>query len=121
MIADRRPQTAALIALMLDGEPGIAVTDVTSDRVDLVRVLARTRPDVLVLDTALTGGPGLSQIVLIQQASPGTRVLVVGMGDESAWRREASRHHASYLAKHSSLPAWTAAIQATAARAGQAL
>ena len=106
---------------MLGGEPRITVTDVSSDPVDLIRVLARRRPDVLVLDHALTSGPGLSQIVLIQQASPGTRVLVVGMGDEVAWRREASRHHASYLAKDSSLPVWTAAIEATAARADQAL
>lgn len=121
IVADPHRTMATVIARLLDGEPDISVIATTPDRNALARLLTRHRPDVLVLDPAILDGHGLDGLPMLLQGSPGTSVLVVGMGRKAAWSREAHRHGACYLSKDAPLTDWVGAVEAAAVETPQAV
>jgi DNA-binding NarL/FixJ family response regulator len=115
MVADPHPVTAELLGRLLEEEPGFSVVGLSRERAELGRMLARHRPRVLVIDPAILKPGGLSQLSILRQASPATRVLVVGMEDGLAWAREAQRLGAAgYLAKDAPLDDWLSALREAA-------
>jgi DNA-binding NarL/FixJ family response regulator len=121
VVADPHRATVGAIADLVGHEPGFSVVGSAVDRAHLARLLTRHHPDVLVLDPGILPGSGLSQLSFLLQASPSTRVLVVGMGRSEAWSREASRHGATYLPKDSPLADWLEAINAAGRPVAQAV
>jgi two-component system invasion response regulator UvrY len=115
IVADSHPSTVAAIARLLEAQPGISVVAQARDQVTTVRLLARHRPSVLVLDPAILGDQGLGRIALLQAASPSTRVLATGMGDAAGWSKEVRRYGcAGYVVKHSSPETWVRAVRGAA-------
>lgn len=74
---------------MLSEDPAIQIVDDVGTATEAVAAVARTKPDVVVLDVGLPDQSGLSAIGLIKEASPRTKILVLTMHDDVAYLREA--------------------------------
>jgi two-component system response regulator DesR len=118
LIADPYHPMAAAIAHVLELEPGIEVLAKATDRGATARLLARHRPDVLILDPAILGANGLGAVALLKEASPSTKVVLTGMDDAATWAHELKRSGvAAYVPKSSAAGVWGQAVSAASPRA----
>ena len=116
MVADPHSAMAAAIAEVLGREPDTTVVTHTGNLLGLARMLARHRPDVLLLDPAILGGDRLRSLPMLGQASPATRVLLMVM-DGAGWGPAAARSGAAgYIPKSTPAAAWGPAVAAAARR-----
>ena len=116
MVADPHPAMASAIAEVLGREPDTTVVTHTGNLLGLARMLARHRPDVLLLDPAILGGGRLQSLPVLTQASPGTRVLLMVM-DGAGWDTAVARSGAAgYIPKSARAAAWGPAVAAAARR-----
>jgi DNA-binding NarL/FixJ family response regulator len=67
---------------MLDGQADLTVVAEAADGVEAVAVVARERPDVVLMDLRMPRMDGVAAIAKIQQAQPEARVLVLTTYDE---------------------------------------
>ena len=67
---------------VLSGRPGIEVVGEAGSVSELVVLLKRTSPDVIILDISMPGGPGIDAIKEIRSLRPHTRILVFTMHRE---------------------------------------
>lgn len=74
---------------LLEDDPAIAVVGEASDGDEAIRVAARVRPRVVVMDCAMPGTSGLAATRAILGRSPGTAVLMLSMHSEETLVRQA--------------------------------
>lgn len=67
---------------ILSAEDGFTVVGEAGDGTEAVRVVARTRPEVALLDTALPDPGPVLTVRRLLEAAPATRVIVVSVHDE---------------------------------------
>src|SRR5947208_6969646 len=79
------------LRMLLDATEDIEVVGEAGDVEETVRKVKAYKPDVLVLDLHMPGGPSLEAIPALLEASPTTRVVVLTMQDSAAFVREALR------------------------------
>ncbi len=79
------------LRMLLEAEPDMEVVAVAGDVPDTLRVVAGHKPDVLILDLNMPGGPSLAAIPALRVASPQTQIVVLTMQREPAYAREALR------------------------------
>jgi two-component system response regulator NreC len=89
VLADDHAVVRSALKLLLDGEDGIAVVAEAGDSQSAIRYAGGHHPDVLILDINMPGGSGLSAIPEIRKASPGTRIVMLTMQEETSAAREA--------------------------------
>lgn len=90
------------IRRVLEGEPGVTVVGEAGDGDAAIALVARERPDVLVIDVAMPGRTGLAVAAELQRQGSATRVLILSMHDDPQYLREARRAGArGYLLKDS--------------------
>lgn len=75
--------------MILDAEPDFEVVDEAATAAEAIRLAARTRPDVFVIDIGLPDRSGIDATADILEASPDTRVLVLTVHDDVAYLRRA--------------------------------
>ena len=87
LITDDRPQARAGLRALLATRSGIEVIGEAADGQEALGLVARHRPDVVLLDARMPvlGGPEATR--LIKARWPGIRVVVLSM--HAAYRREA--------------------------------
>jgi DNA-binding NarL/FixJ family response regulator len=119
VLADPHLRSAEAITRLLETQPGFSVVAMARDRTSAARMLRQHRPGVLLVDLGILDA-GVNQLPLLQQASPGTRLVLMGMDDASTPSEEARRLGAErYLRKDASLDAWLAALRGEASADGQ--
>lgn len=91
VLADDHVVVRTGLRLLLEAEPGIEVVAEAGDVTSAIEQVARTRPDVLVLDLHMPGEPSLPAIPRLREASPGTRVLVLTAQRDPSFAGEALR------------------------------
>ena len=69
LVVDDHPALRAGLEQLLDQEPGYRLLGAVSNEAELASALRRHRPDVVVLDYALTRGDGLSACFRLKQGS----------------------------------------------------
>lgn len=90
------------IRRVLEGEPGVTVVGEAGDGDAAIALVARERPDVLVIDVAMPGRTGLAVAAELQRQGSATRALILSMHDDPQYLREARRAGArGYLLKDS--------------------
>jgi two-component system response regulator NreC len=90
------------IRILLECEPGFKVIGEASDGLAVPDLVARLRPEVLVLDLMLPGMRGLEVLREVRKSTPATRVVVLSMYGNDAYVAEALRGGASgYVVKDS--------------------
>ena len=107
------------VRLMLETEPDIEVVGEGADGREGLDGIARTRPDVAIVDLKMPGVTGLSAIPEILKTSPKTSILVFTMYNSPAYVYEAMHAGASgYVLKSSTKEELLRAIRAIRQGAG---
>jgi DNA-binding NarL/FixJ family response regulator len=111
LVADPHFRAAKAITRLLETQAGFSVVAIAHDRTSAARLLRRHRPSVLLVDIGILD-PGHSQLPLLHQASPGTRLLLMGMDDVPTSNGEVRRLGAErYVRKDAPLEAWVRALR----------
>jgi two-component system, NarL family, response regulator NreC len=91
VLADDHAIVRSGLRMLLDAEDGLQVVAEAGDVAEAVRKVRAYKPDVLVLDLSMPGGPSLVAIPSLQEASPRTAIVVLTMEDEPRFARAAMR------------------------------
>jgi DNA-binding NarL/FixJ family response regulator len=89
LIAARRPATRSALRQMVEGQLGVDVVGVVGDLPATVRVMGDLRPQVVFIERALLGRPGLPWLPPLATDAPETSIYVVGMGDHPRLQEQA--------------------------------
>jgi two-component system response regulator NreC len=89
VIADDHPMLLQGLRQVLEDEPGCEVVAEAVDVESTRRLVRGHRPDVLVLDLNMPGGPSIEAIPAILADSPTTKIVVLTMQDQPAYARQA--------------------------------
>jgi two-component system, NarL family, response regulator NreC len=91
LIADDHAVVRSGLRMLLEAEPDFEVVAEAGDVPQTIRRLKGFKPDVLLLDLHMPGGPSLEAFPEMLAASPGTRVVVLTMQNSPGFVREALR------------------------------
>jgi two-component system, NarL family, response regulator NreC len=91
VLADDHTIVRSGLRMLLDAEPDLEVVAEASDVAETVRKVRAYKPDVLVLDLSMPGGPSLGAFPSLQEASPATAIVMLTMEDEPRFARAAMR------------------------------
>lgn len=89
MLADDHAVVRSALRLLLDSEEGLEVVAEAGDIDTTVRFVRGHRPDVLILDLNMPGGPSLKAVPEMREAAPETGIVVLTMQNEPAYARQA--------------------------------
>jgi two-component system response regulator NreC len=89
VIADDHAVMRSGLRMLLDATEDLVVVAEAGDVAETVRKLKAYKPDVLLLDLHMPGGPSLPAIPEMKDASPGTRIVVLTMQNSPGYVREA--------------------------------
>jgi len=103
VLADDHQVVRQGLRALLEAEPGFSVVGEASDGNQVVELVERTAPDVLVLDLNMPGLGGLEVTREVTRRFPGTRVVVLSMHSSGPYVLRALTHGAAaYVLKASS-------------------
>ncbi len=90
------------IRRVLEGEPGVIVVGEGANGTEALALVAREKPDVLVMDVAMPGQTGIQVAAELHRLGGTTRVLILSMYDQPEYVLESVRAGArGYLLKDS--------------------
>jgi two-component system response regulator NreC len=89
VLADDHAVVRSALRLLLDAEPGLEVVAEAGDIDGALRYVRGHKPNVLVLDLNMPGGPSTNAVPELRHASPETGIVVLTMESEPAYAREA--------------------------------
>jgi DNA-binding NarL/FixJ family response regulator len=92
LVAARRRPTRSALRQVVESQPGVDLLGVVADLPATARFMGDLRPDVVLVERALLGRPGLPWLPALLKDAPGTSIYVVGMGDHP--RLETQARHA---------------------------
>ena len=116
MLADDHPVVRRGLRSLLEETPDFRVIGEAGDGLEAAQLVARLRPDVLVLDLMMEGMNGLEVTRQVMKHSPGTVVVILSMYGNESYVLEALRCGAkAYVLKDSTADDLVHAIQAAAA------
>lgn len=115
LVVDDHAVLRSGLRVLLNGQPDMQVVGEASDGGDAVREALRLRPDVVLMDVALTGESGLDATRRIKTEAPDVKVLVLSMYDDESYLRRALEVGASgYALKRAADTDLLSAIRAVA-------
>jgi DNA-binding NarL/FixJ family response regulator len=91
VLADDQEMVRAGLRMLLDFQPDLEVVGEAADGLEAVAVVARTRPDVVLMDVRMPRCDGLEAARRILAADPDVAVVVLTTFDEDASLAEALR------------------------------
>jgi two-component system response regulator NreC len=91
VLADDHTIVRSALRVLLDAEQAFEVVAEAGDADEAVRKVRAYKPNVLVLDLSMPGGPSLDRIPDVRAASPSTSIVMLTMEDEPRFAREALR------------------------------
>lgn len=104
VLVDDHAVVRAGIRAMLAGEPDFDLVGEAEDAAEAMRLIARLRPDIVVLDLVLRGIQGLEILSQIQEQPRSPHVVVLSMHQDVAYVVEALRRGASGYVLKSGAP-----------------
>lgn len=91
MLADDHTIVRSALRALLESEGEFEVVAEAGEVEEAVRKVLAYKPDVIVLDLSMPGGPSLDAIPRMLEASPQTAIVVLTMENEPRFAREAFR------------------------------
>lgn len=89
LIVDDDPRLRGLIRDLVQGEARVRVLGEAGDGEEAVRLARELRPSVVLMDLAMPRTGGLEALRRTKRELPGTKVIVVTVHGEEAYRRAA--------------------------------
>ncbi len=116
VICDDQDIVCEGLRVILNSAVGIEVVGAAHDGAEALEVVARTSPDIILMDLKMPGMNGLQATRRLREEAPQVRVLVLTTYDADDWVFDAIRSGAAgYLLKDSPREELIAAIKGTAA------
>lgn len=91
MVVDDHPIVRQGLSQLIGSEPGLEVCGEASDAAEALKLLAETKPDLIIVDISLNSGNGIELIKQIKVRDENVRMLVSSMHDESLFAERALR------------------------------
>ena len=89
LIVDDDPRMRAFIRSVVGAEAGIRVLGEAKDGEDAIRLAHELRPAVVLMDLAMPRTGGLEALRRTKRELPGTKVIIVTVHEEDAYRKVA--------------------------------
>jgi two-component system, NarL family, response regulator NreC len=89
VLAEDHGVVRSALRMLLDAEEDLQVVAEAVDVESTVRFVGGHKPDVLILDLNMPGGPSLRAVPEMLEASPETRIVVLTMQSDPVFAREA--------------------------------
>lgn len=100
------------IKTSIKGVPGLQVVGEARDGAELMRLLGRTTPDLIILDISMPNLPGLEAAKLIKTRNPDIKILILSMHKSGEFlRRALATGVEGYLLKENTLADLVTAIE----------
>ena len=116
VLADDHHVVRQGLRALLEAEPDFTIVGEAADGLEVVSLVERLEPDVLVLDLMMPGLNGLDVMRQVSQRSLQTRVVILSMHSNEAYVLEALRNGvAGYVLKESTASDLTQAVREAAA------
>lgn len=117
LVVDDHPLFRAGVVAVLNAQPDWEVCAEASNSAEARAAAARTQPAVALIDLMLRDDDGLKLLRELRQESPGLRLVVLSMLDESVYRAKALQAGASaFVSKLAGSEAMLAALREAAPR-----
>lgn len=91
LVVELHPLLADITCDIILGDPSLAFVGEARDVREATRLVARRRPDVVLVDVALAGGSGIELTRRVTFLSPGLPVILVGEESNGEYAEEAAR------------------------------
>ena len=91
LIADDHAVMRSGLRMLLENEEDLEVTAEAGDVEETIRKLKAYKPDIMLLDLHMPGGPSLQAIPEMREASPDTKIVILTMQNSAGYVREALR------------------------------
>lgn len=95
VLADDQALVRGGLAALLDLEPDLEVVGQAEDGDSVLRLVAETAPDVVLMDVEMPGTDGIEATARVREQHPGVRVLVVTTFGRPGYLRRAMQAGAS--------------------------
>lgn len=116
VLADDHNVVRQGLKALLESEPDVSLVGEASDGLEIVPLVERTMPDILVVDVRMPGLNGLEVTRQVTQKVPGTRVIVLSMYTDEIYVVQALKNGAmGYVVKESRAADLLAAIREVSA------
>jgi two-component system response regulator NreC len=89
VLADDHPVVRSALRVLLDAEESFEIVAEAGDVESTIRYVRGHKPDVLIFDLNMPGGPTTDALPEIRSASPETKLVVLTMENEPAFARKA--------------------------------
>jgi DNA-binding NarL/FixJ family response regulator len=112
LIADDNPRLRAMIRTISTQEPDLQVVGEAEDGAEAIRLAHLLQPDIVLMDLVMPRVNGLEALRLIKMERPETKVIIITMHSEDAYRRTAEANGTdAFLLKKTLMTALLPAIQ----------
>jgi len=112
LLADDHSLLREAIKISIEEVPGLKVIGEAGDGVDLMRLLSRTTPDLIILDISMPNLPGLDAAKIIKARNPDIKILILTMHKSGEFlRRALAVGIEGYLLKENALADLVTAIE----------
>jgi DNA-binding NarL/FixJ family response regulator len=99
-VVDDHPIVREGLTLLINREPDLVVCGEAEEARDALKAIARSRPDIVIVDISLNGPDGLDLIKSVRATDDGPPMLVLSMHDELIYAERVLRAGASgYIMK----------------------
>ena len=112
LLTDDHSLLREAIKKSIEEVPGLKVIGEARDGVDLMRLLSRTTPDLIILDISMPNLPGLDAAKIIKARNPDIKILILTMHKSGEFlRRALAVGIEGYLLKENALADLVTAIE----------
>jgi len=112
LLTDDHSLLREAIKKSIEEVPGLKVIGEAGDGVDLMRLLSRTTPDLIILDISMPNLPGLDAAKIIKARNPDIKILILTMHKSGEFlRRALAVGIEGYLLKENALADLVTAIE----------
>ena len=111
-LVDDHPLVREWLTALINGQIDLAVCGEAADAPRALSEVVKTRPDVAIVDLALSGGSGLELVKDLQIQAPGVKIIALSMYEESLYAERLLRAGArGYVMKRESTKKILAAVR----------